>query len=68
MKRMRLDNLITIFFNQPHVLTTSIEKETKPKKLQSICFGFEKNCKSLVLKKKVKAMNKNGKVTSHTSR
>ena len=30
---MRLDNLITIFFNQPHVLTTSIKKETTYKKI-----------------------------------
>ena len=67
MKHMGLDNLITIFFNQPYVLTTSIEKETNPKKSQLICFGFEKNGKNLVLRKKVNTTNRNGEVTTHIS-
>ena len=39
---MGLNNLIMVVFNQPHVLTTLIEKETiqKKKKTQLICFGL----------------------------
>ena len=68
MKRIKLDNLITVFFNQSHVFTTSIEKKINSKKSQLICFGLEENGKSLVLRKKVKVTNKSGKVTTHTSR
>ena len=55
-KNMRLDNLLTVFFIQPHVLKTIIEKETNPKKKKTkpICFGLEKNGKNLFSREKVK--------------
>ena len=67
MKRMRLDNLIAIFFNQAHVLTTSVEKKTNPNKSRLIRFDLEENSKSLVWKQNVKAKDRNGKVTVYTS-
>ena len=68
MKRIRVDNLITVLFNQLFVLTILVEKETNSKNQEPMCFGLEQNGKNLVLKKKVKMTDKNGKITTHTSR